>query len=294
MPGWERTFIPLIGQLVDAYKSGFQASFEPPRLSKVWLETREENKGQGIKQDSPNHRYMAVAYQLGRAAAYGTKDEYDSFAEIAHRMLDLHLNEGLWTTEQCTGRPHGGMYLDGDVAFNIAIQARGDSVLGAKVDEISRRVMAYLVHTSSPGIMECWCAGERMPKGPVAQQQNAWLRQMKQDPPHHTGELSPGQKWSKNIEDDAWVSLKGLMALQERGCLFGGARDLTPETCEFPKVVRPVTITRRPNFHVVEYRTKPEDKGTCWWVKVDYRERREVWKSTKPGDVYRGVEFRVT
>lgn len=288
--GHERGLIPLIGNLVTAFVKGFPASLRPAVDLSRWRATRERTAAQGIRQDSPNHRDMGCSGRLVIAAGWGTERDYASAVTEVHLLLDLHLSAiGLWTSEQCTGLPHGGMYLDSLVALRIAALTKGDADLLQRVDELTRRVMAYILLTSTPSL-ECWCCGERMPKGPAAQQQTAFARQLKGRP--HTGDLAPDRR-ARSLEEDAWVSLRGVLALQQAGDDFGGAPDLTVETAEFPLVARPVEVRRWDGGHLARYAGRPErgTDGVCDWVMVDHRAADAA--RDRGRDILAGVSFSV-
>src|SRR4051812_15631774 len=118
--GYERDAIPRIAALIDAFSGGgFKVKLDRPHV--WWHETRDKNHAVGIHDDSPNQRWMYICYQLAWAAVWGNDADWQAARAIALAELHLHLvTIGLWTSEQCTGRPHGGMYADGWVALRIA------------------------------------------------------------------------------------------------------------------------------------------------------------------------------
>lgn len=285
--GYERSLVQSIGRIIDAFVSGFPKSLAVSAPASRWAATREECDKAGLKGTSPNHRDLGVFLELARAAAWGSSAEYEAAARQAHAISDQHL-EALWTSEQTTGRPHGGFYLVAECAGRIGARANGDTALLAKLDERARREVSYMVLTATPQL-EVWCCGERMAGGPLAQQQTAWLRELHGH--QHEGELDP-KRFAKNIGSDDWVSLRGMRALLAAGDDFGGALDITAATAEFPPVARLVEVQRWEGGHLARYTQHlegPAAAGVCDWVLVDHGVADAAKERT--GDAHLGITY---
>jgi hypothetical protein len=283
--GTERGTIAAIADIVAAFEKGFPESLAVPRPKRLWAATKQETKRRGFKKDSPNHRDTGVGAEVARSAAYGTKLDYELAAEQAYILLDLYLHDvGLWTSEQFTGRPHGGMYLDGFVAMMIGAFHKGDTRLLAELGKYHDAMLRYMFLTATPDL-EVWCCGERMSNGPVAQQQSAWLRQLLGEA--HKGELAAGENFKRNIGDDAWVSIRGLQALQQRDMLTG----VTCIPDSLPRVARQIEVLRWSGGHLAYYVRRPP-RGyvdVCDWVLVDHRRADEGNEK----DMYAGIQYGV-
>jgi len=261
--GWERNFIPKIGALFDALAKKFPAGLTIPKEpALIWGK-------EGAKQASANHKAMAWNLELARAAVWGTPQEYAAAREVVLFYLDLELKQvGLWTQEQFTGAPHGGMHMDAMLAGRVASRHKNDSELLRLQDDHFRRLATYLAATATPG-GEIWCCGERMPQGPGASQQTAIYRELHGLP--HRGDLAKNAE--KKLKDDFWVSVRGFRALQASGDDFGGARDITPSSVTgLPFVKRRVEVMRWNGGHLARY-TSPDEGGkdACGWVLVDHQ-----------------------
>jgi hypothetical protein len=281
--GWERSFIPRIGKIFDAMPD-FPKSLEIPKQPNLVWDVPNPPEGNLGKQDSPNHRDMAHNCELARAAAYGTKADYDAARITVLFELDLHLKRlGLWTREQFTGTPHGGMYLDAAFAGRVGARKKGDTELLALQDEYLRRIFSYMAATATPG-GEILCCGERMPKNPIAVQQSAVYREL------HGLPHPEGKKIEKHLSEDLWVPLRGFRALRASGDKFGGAQEITSSNVtEMPFTKHPVEVHRWPGGHLARYvsRTDAGKIGVTDWVLVDHAQ------ADKGKDPLAGVTFGV-
>jgi len=284
---WEASVLPPISHMFEAMSKGYPDSYSSPNppTFPVGIDRRQ------YSQMSPNHWDMAIGGRLHWSSVYGSTLSYDQIREVAIRSLNLHINTGLWTSEQFTGRPHGGYYLAAILAQRAGALHRKDIELLSLQDIYFRRLGAYLMAASTPNLA-VWCCGERMPGGPVAQQQTAFLREIHGVP--HKGELSP-DNISRSLQDDAWVFLRGLRLLMTKGDTFGNIRSITPYSISsLPLTTRRVSISRFDGGHLARYvdPLPPEkSKGVCDWVLVDYRESVRSDEDRK--DMYRGVRFGV-
>jgi hypothetical protein len=266
--GWERNFIPMIGAIFDAQAAGFPDSLKIPKKPKLVWGVPDPPEGNLGMQDSPNHRDMAHNVELARAAAYGTSADYEAARKTVLFDLDLHLNRlGLWTREQFTGTPHGGMYLDAAFAGRVGARKKGDTELLKLQDEYLRRTFTYMAATATPG-GEVLCCGERMPNGPAAVQQSAVYRELHGLPHPNKKKIEKGIK-----DDDFWVSLRGFRVLRASGDNFGGIREITPEkVTALPFTKFPVQVQRWPGGHLARYLSRKEagKADVTDWVLVDH------------------------
>lgn len=285
---WEAAVLPPISHMFEAMSKGYPTSYHSP--SPFPFNVNPDRKQH--KQMSPNHWDMAIAGRLHWSSVYGTSQDYDQAREVAITSLNLHLNTGLWTSEQFTGRPHGGYYLAAILGQRAGARYKKDTELLSLQDIYFNRLGTYLVAASTPNLA-VWCCGERMPGGPIAQQQTAFLREIHGHLPHK-GELSP-ENFSKSIQDDAWVFLRGQRLLMAQGDTFGDIRSITPASITFlPLTTRRVSINRFDGGHLAFYTSPlpPEKaKGVCDWILVDYKE--SVRSDEGRREMYRGVRFGV-
>lgn len=297
MAGYERYLIPRIGQMFTAMERDFPVSLQVPRSPGLVFgkgNTKDEQRlpWRQYRKLSPNQWDMGVNCELFRAAVWGTPAEYESAKEVVLHSLDLHLREiGLMLTEQCTGRPHGGMYEDAIFAGRAGARHKGDTELLAENDELLRALFTYKAGTVTPG-GQIWCCGERMPGGPAAQQQSAVWREVKGIP--HKGELS-AREIADHLQEDAWVCLRGLRALMADGDTLAGVKDIKGgSVTEMPHMARKIEVLRWPGGHLSRYVERLEGKqaaGVCDWVLVDHAEADRGSESRK--DLLRGVSFGV-
>lgn len=284
---WETAVLPPISHMFEAMSKGYPLSYSSPKPS-TFLPNKDRHFH---RQMSPNHWDMAVGGRLFWSAVYGSVIDYEQAREVAITSLLLHLNVGLWTSEQFTGRPHGGYYLAAILAQRAGARHKYDTELLSLQDTYFERLGTYLIAASTPNLA-VWCCGERMPKGPVAQQQTAFLREIHSIP--HKGEMAP-ENASKFISDDAWIFLRGLRLLLSDGDTLGGIRSITVNSISsLPLTTRRVSITRFSGGHLARYvdPLPPERaKGVCDWVLVDYKEAARSDEGRK--EMYRGVRFGV-
>lgn len=270
--GYEHDMTPLIRQLFEAFAAGMPKSKETPKRF-AWPRERQ-------KHASRNHRHMAWGIELLRSAAWGTKAEYEKARALVlldlADMLDL---VGLWTTEQLTGIPHGGFYLDGHFLVAMAAVHRGDSELLTRGGQLLGRAGGYMALTSTPR-GEVLCCGERMPKGPLAPQQSAVRRVA----------LGVPTGVEDKLDDDTWLPVVGALALQAVQPSIVALLGQDPAMVEtFPLVRFPVSVVRwkrdgqRGPGHLARYTDgrgsykragddgdDPKDDGTCHWVLIDH------------------------
>lgn len=296
--GYERGQIGALGDLGSAFMLGFPKSLELPMPQVRWQPTRDENHDIGVGHDSPNQRDAQIAIQAIVASAWGTPKQWEEERAKVARLCEMH-REALWTSEQCTGRPHGGIYLDASMGQRIAAFHKADTELLRMLDRrLSDEVSSMLV-ASTPQL-EVWCCMERGPAGPAAQQQAGFLRQLKGRP--HEGELAPGAPWKANIETDSWVCIKLLMALQAKGDQLAGAASIQLDDIrELPKMARKIEIYRwgsdgrgKGSGHLARYVGKPP-KGfadVCDWVMVDHA-AADGGGERGSEDIMRGIRFGV-
>ncbi|HEV8577863.1 MAG TPA: hypothetical protein VGX68_02175 [Thermoanaerobaculia bacterium] len=258
----------MIGQIFDAMPD-FPKSREIPKNPALVWGVPDPPEGNLGKQDSPNHRDMAHNAELARAAAYGTPAEYETARETVLFELDLHMKRlGMWTREQFTGTPHGGMYLNAAFAGRVGARKKGDTELLKLQDEYLRRIFTYMAATATPG-GEVLCCGERMPKDPIAVQQSAVYRELHGLPHPHKAKIE------KQLQDDLWVPLRGFRALRASGDTFGGVQEITSDTVTtLPFVKHPIEVQRWPGGHLARYlsRTDAGKAGVTDWVLVDYEQ----------------------
>lgn len=286
---WEAAVLPPISHMFTAMSKDYPTSYSSPAPSTFPVSSDRKQ----YKQMSPNHWDMAIGGRLHWSAVYGTSQDYDQARGVAIHCLNLHLNAGLWTSEQFTGRPHGGYYLASILAQRAGARHKKDLELLSLQDIYFERLGTYLITSSTP-TLSVWCCGERMPKGPVAQQQTAFLREIHGVP--HRGELLGNDKTSPEevLEEDAWVFLRGLRLLLSKGDTLGEIiRSITPSSISsLPLTTRRVSIERFSGGHLARYLDPlpPEkSKGVCNWVLVDYKESAK--SNENRDDMYRGVEF---
>ncbi len=282
---WEAATLPPISHMFTAMSKDYPLSYSSP-IPATFPVSADRHQH---KQMSPNHWDMAIGGRLFWCSVYGTIFQYNQARETAIICLNLHLNTGLWTSEQFTGRPHGGYYLTSILAQRAGASHKKDTELLSLQDTYFQRLISYMMAMSTPNLA-VWSPGERMPKGPAAQQQTAFLREIHGVP--HKGELS-ASRISKSITDDAWVFLRGLRLLISNGDTLGDIRYITPDSIKsLPLTARRVEIIRWSEGHLARYidNLPPEKaKGSCDWVLVDYNESAKSNELRK--DIYRGVRF---
>lgn len=285
--GWEDVLLPPLAKLIDLYPN-FDAHEPIPRSNLAFGRDRKK-----VRHLSPNHWEMGISAELLRAAAYGTTEEWDQAVDTYMHGLDLHLHTiGLWTSEQCTGAPHGGFYLVSLMAARMAMRTRLQmeteqepririfssllpriipslSRLIEQLDEYTIRTFAYM-HLTSTRTGNVICCGERMLKGPDAPQQSAIYRELNHLP-------HPNRRQIERQIDDPdgyfWLSLKAtrkLISISPADYLISLMK--TARDREFPLVARPVHIDRWDSGHrafYVESSAGKVGKDACRWVWVD-------------------------
>lgn len=298
---WEAVTLPPIAQMFEAMSKGFPISYFSISTVAPVKDRRQYD------QMSPNHWDMALSGRLFWSAVYGTPQEYDLTRECVLTSLIFHLDEvGLWTSEQFTGLPHGGFYLAAALGWRAGARYRKDSYLLSRLDLYFQRLMSYLALTSTPG-GAVWCCGERMPGGPAAPQQSAFLRELWGLP--HKGEIGPGRGRvpggsgrgrSEGLDPlllDTWTSLRALRLLLASGDDLGGIRSIRPDSpsinsLSLPLTARRIQVLRWKGGHLARYIDPiPEAKagGVCDWVLCDYAEVDRGQESRK--DLFRGVKY---
>lgn len=252
--GWERSIMPGLARLIDAFPKGFPESLEVP-FDQALAFGPDRQKHKAL---SPNHWAMGINRELLRAAAYGSTKEYDRAREIVLRYLEIELEEqGFWQGEQYTGDPHGGFHMAAMFAGAMASKERLDAELAAIQFEHRRRLFAYMAATAAPD-GEVICCGERMPKGPGAVQQSAVYREA-------AGLPHPNRKKiDKQISDDFWASLRAFRALRDSGMKV---EVIMPDEMPFTKEA--IEVVRWKGGHQARYLGGGGD-GTCSWVRAEY------------------------
>jgi hypothetical protein len=290
---WEAVTLPPISQMFEAMSKGFPISYSSISTIAPVKDRRQYD------QMSPNHWDMALSGRLFWSAVYGTPSEYDLAQECTLTSLALHLDTiGLWTSEQFTGLPHGGFYLATALGWRAGARYRKDTYLLSRLDLYFQRLMSYLVLTSTPG-GAVWCCGERMPGGPAAPQQSAFLRELWGLP--HKGEIGSGGSRDRigvqgetALQGDAWVFLRGLRLLLASGDNLGGIQSIHPDSpsISLPLTARRIEVMRWKGGHLAQYIDPiPAAKagGVCDWVLCDHAEVDRGQESRK--DLFRGVKY---
>jgi hypothetical protein len=270
MAGWERSLVTPLATLVDIYPN---FDINAPAVKKIPSRIFGKDRKK-VKQLSPNHHELGVVLELFRASAYGTDEEWKKAREVHTFVLNQHLYEvGLWTGEQYTGTPHGGFYLAALFAARMAFLVRkersaltpNDLLYWDLLDEYTVRVFDYMELASTKN-GEVIMAGERMPKGPLAVQQSAVLRELKGLP-----QLDP-TRIRRQIHDEFWLPLRAVRKLlyvttpadKELETMIAVRFD-EDKIDSLPFTAQPVRIDRWAGGHRAFYTSEGGD-GTCRWV----------------------------
>jgi hypothetical protein len=288
--GWEDVLLPPLAKLISLYPY-YTSEVIPPKI--VFGPDRKK-----YRQLSPNHWEMGIATELLRSAVYGPENEWNKAREVYLHSLDLHLDKiGLWTSEQCTGAPHGGFYLDGLVAARMAVRLRTlygrsddrDALLFSRLDEYTFRVLQYM-HATATENGEVICCGERMPNGPLAPQQSAFYRELFKLP-HPNGKQMVKQ--ASKDGDYFWLSWRGLKALlpidpELKGIVERVKARGSENRTQMPKMAKRVVVERHLNGHSASYIDKSKiKKDTCPAVRIV--ERDIYWMNAQDKIIKEGL-----
>jgi hypothetical protein len=251
----------------------------------------------GGKQTSPNHEATLWSAEALRAAAFGTRAEWQRARDVILRaylpreMPDLDLKPapgvariGLWAGEQMAPDNHTHQHLPGPTLSRLAAVLRGDRELLELTGVLLRRTANALCAVATPrhvnghpyaGRLQMWSAGLRAKGRPVAYIGTLWLRTLVEGDPG-VGSfdfLLDAKRAARNWRDPMHVCLRGLRIL--RGMMgrpppLALAQRISPRGCA---VKHPMAVHRWADGHLAVMPRSAALEGkreVCDWVLVRY------------------------